>query len=120
MKQPQKNKIMKTNFIKHTIWAILLVLLVSVSCNKENNPPVGWVRATFTGVDYKMCVCCGGYYFTANDTNYRALEVVKNSVLDEHIRFPKDYFIKFEIPSDVCYGGGNSPVVKITAIENVK
>ncbi len=109
---------MKTIF-KITVGAILFVFMISVSCNKQNNPPEGWVRATFTGVDYSMCVCCGGYYFTANDTNYRALEVVKNSILDNHTRFPKDYFIKFEIPSGTCYGGGDIHVVKVTAIKNV-
>ncbi len=109
---------MKTNRVKRILGALLLVLLMSGSCTKPGTP-AGWVRATFTGLDYRTCLCCGGYYFTANDTNYRALDVVKNSVLDVHTRFPKTYFIQFEIPSGGCFGGGDDPVVKVTAMKNV-
>ncbi len=112
---------MKSNLLKPAVWALLLALLVVASCNKPNTPPPGWVRATFTGIDYKMCVCCGGYYFTANGKKFRALDVVKNTVLDEHTKFSHDYFIKYDIPSgSFCFGTGDISVVRVTAIKDTK
>jgi hypothetical protein len=111
---------MKTKMLRFTFWAFMLLFLLSASCKKQPVPtPAGWERATFTGVDYRMCVCCGGYYFTLHDTTFRALDVVNNTVLNEHTWFPKDYFIKYEIPSGGCYGGGASPAVKVTAIKEI-
>ncbi len=109
---------MKTKTVLYGIGILLLFWVLSGSCN-NSAPQPGWVKVTFTGVDYSMCMCCGGYYFTLNGKKYRALSVVKNSVLDEHTPFPKDYFIQFQIPSGACYGGGEFPVVKVMAIKNV-
>jgi len=112
---------MKSNLLKPAFWVLLLALLVAASCNKPNTPPPGWVRATFTGPDLRMCVCCGGFYFTANGKKFRALDVVKNTVLDEHTKFPHDYFIKYDIPSgSFCYGTGDITVVRVTAIKDTK
>ncbi len=119
---PNIHNVMKTKMLRFTFWAFLLIFLLSASCNKQPTPtPAGWLRATFTGSDLRMCICCGGYYFTANGKKFRALDVVKNTVLDDHTKFPHDYFIKYEIPSgSPCYGKGDITVVRVTAIKDTK
>ncbi len=113
---------MKTKMLRFTFWAFLLIFLLSASCNKQSTPtPAGWVRATFTGPDLRMCMCCGGYYFTANGKKFRAGAVVKNTVLDGNTKFPHDYFIKYDIPTEsFCYGTGDISVVRVTAIKDTK
>ncbi len=107
---------------------ILKILLLSVlmavmafGCEKENNGTNnGLVLATFTGIDYTMTPCSGGYFFTIDNNNqYRAYNIVQNSILNEQTKFPKFYLIKYEKPTGGCYGVVSN-LVKITEIQNYK
>ncbi len=109
---------MKTKFFPPLLLIILTLSLTAPSCNKGNdNLQSGYVLATFTGQDYTMTMCSGGYYFKVNDTLYRAYDIVQNSVITENTKFPKVCLIKFEKPTGGCYDVVTH-LVKITAIQN--
>ncbi len=105
---------MKTKYFRHSVWIFLIICMVGFSCKKENN---GLVLATFTGIDFTMTPCSGGYFFTIDSTKYRAFDIVKNSILNDHTKFPKTYLIKYEKPTGGCYDFITN-LVKITEIKN--
>ena len=111
---------MRTNHLKYSLWIFLFIGMVGFSCNKENNhPPEGFVLATFTGPDLTMGPCSGGYFFTINDTIYRAFDIVQNSIVTAQTKFPVTAWIKYEKPAGGCYDYVNK-LVKITAIQDTE
>ena len=112
-----KHTEMKTNHLKQSFWIFLISFLIGISCNKENkDTDNGFVRATFTGMDFTMNLCSGGYFFTVADSRYRAYDIVQNSILDAQTEFPKLYLVKYEKPTGGCYDA-DSILVKITDIK---
>lgn len=89
-----------------------LLFLVLISCTDNND----WQSATFTGQDYTMTMCSGGYFFTVDSIHLRAYDIAENSILNENTEFPVTCLIKYEKPTGGCYDAVSN-LVKITAIK---
>ena len=49
-------------------WIILLAMIFFLSCVKEEYKYKS--EGTITGQDYRMCVCCGGWFITIDEKQY--------------------------------------------------
>jgi len=105
---------MQSIHFKNLMLALLVLALFGISCKKGDS---GYVRATFTGIDYTYTMCSGGYFFTIDTTEYRSFDIVENSILTPSTKLPRTYLIQFEKPGGGCYDVVDN-LVKITAIKN--
>ena len=64
-------------FISFVVLAVLLLL--GPSCTKDARFQS---RGQITGVDYSMCACCGGYYITIDNVQYRFDTLPSGSGID--------------------------------------
>ena len=92
------------------------VFVVFSSCKKEDDRD--WIVATFTGIDYTMTMCSGGYYFTIDDVRYRTYDVPDKNIINEHTVFPKVCLVKYTKPEGGCYDHVKN-LVRVTDIKSV-
>lgn len=92
-----------------TLLLVTLFVVTFSSCKKDN-----LVDATITGYDLRMCACCGGLYTTVGTQNFRATDIVDNSVINNNSVFPLKVRIEFTENPMYC---GEPNTIKITKIE---
>jgi hypothetical protein len=91
---------------KIKIRIILFVFLIMVgslnSCSKEEY----WMdKGRITGLDYRMCMCCGGYFIEINDSTYRFTTLPDKIKLDLNKEvFPVYVRINWEKKENSCMG----------------
>ena len=81
---------------------IIFIIFTSLaSCNKDNDTykSVGII----TGVDLRMCVCCGGYLINIDDVTYMINSMPKNSNLDlQQETFPITVHLDWQLSNSSC------------------
>jgi len=94
---------------------IIIIILMLVACTKENNDfkSVG----TITGVDYRMCACCGGWFISINHEIYLFDSIPKDSNFDLATEtFPLDVSLDWQLISSACTGFNRISVQRIKKI----
>lgn len=85
--------------------ALLFIGIISMclfSCSKEENEAVD---ATITGVDQRLCMCCGGWFIQIGQQNYRFLTQPKGSTVDlNNPTFPLEVKVKWMKQLSPCLG----------------
>jgi hypothetical protein len=86
-----------------------------IACTKENDnyKSVG----TITGIDYRMCVCCGGWIINIEDVRYLIDSMPKNSSLNlAEETFPITVKLDWQLVSNGCSAFNRITVQRIKKI----
>ena len=83
-------------------FGILLLMCIS-SCTEDENNYMN--NGTITGIDFRECACCGGYFIDINDSTYRFFNLPSGSEikLDNPI-FPIYVKLDWAKADTVCLG----------------
>ena len=89
--------------MKSIILIGVILLLAFSSCSEDGNEFMN--NGTITGIDFRECVCCGGYYIDINDSTYRFFTLPANSEvpLDNPV-FPIYVKLDWAKADTVCLG----------------
>jgi hypothetical protein len=94
---------------------IVFILFIMIACTKENDnyKSVG----TITGIDYRMCVCCGGWIIYIKDVRYLIDSMPKNSSLNlAEETFPITVKLDWQLVSNGCGAFNGITVQRIKKI----
>ena len=62
-------------------------------------------KGTITGIDFRECVCCCGYFIDINDSTYRFFTIpTRSDVSLENPVFPIYVELDWTIADSVCLG----------------
>ena len=88
---------------------ILIVLFFFVSvftaCKKNENPPAndGFSDGTITGIDFRKCMCCGGYFIKIDTIQYRFYENPDTNIIKlDGAVFPIYVKLKWKLKNNPC------------------
>jgi hypothetical protein len=94
---------------------IVFILFIMIACTKENDnyKSVG----TITGIDYRMCVCCGGWIIYIKDVRHLIDSMPKNSSLNlAEETFPITVKLDWQLVSNGCGAFNGITVQRIKKI----
>ena len=88
--------------MKHFAGICIGVILFFTACKKEKSE---LSDGMITGVDYRECACCGGYYIDIDTCTYRFQALPANSdlILDE-AEFPMPVALRWKKDINACIG----------------
>jgi len=85
--------------------SLVLIFFISLSflaCKKDTTV---LTKGQITGVDLRMCACCGGWYIKIDTTTYRFLNLPANNNLDlSHATFPLAVQLQWKKDLKGCVG----------------
>ena len=89
--------------MKSIIFIGVILLLSFSSCSEDGSEFMS--NGTITGIDFRECVCCGGYYIDINDSTYRFFTLPINSEvpLDNPV-FPIYVKLDWAKADTICLG----------------
>jgi hypothetical protein len=91
---------------------ILLLFFLIIACNKENDDYMS--VGTITGTDYRMCMCCGGWYVKIDEVVYLTDSLPTESNIDLATeKFPIEVKLDWKLISNGCSGYNRITVLKI-------
>jgi hypothetical protein len=97
------------------VYRIIIIILLLVACTKENNDFKS--SGTITGVDYRMCACCGGWFINIDNAIYLFDSLPKDSNIDlASETFPLDVKLDWQLISNSCSGFSRISVLRIKKI----
>ena len=89
--------------MKNFVYIFLFSLLVYSSCDKQPGPD--YQKATITGYDYRMCICCGGWFIEIGKETYRFDQLPPSSNLDlNNAEFPLKVKVIWKKDENGCAG----------------
>ena len=81
------------------------IIVAFISCSDENKQMGLTDVGTITGIDYRKCMCCGGWFIEINSETYRFNELPKNSNLNLNIEvFPIEVNLDWVVDENACIG----------------
>lgn len=93
---------------------IILILTVLAGCAKEEK---GMDTGTITGMDPRMCMCCGGWFITVKDTVRRFDQVPAGCTIDfSTVTYPLKVRLEWKKKDQLCLG--DEIVVSKMILEN--
>jgi hypothetical protein len=100
-----------------SIYAVLILLIVCISCKHKDDISTREIASTFDGYDLRMCVCCGGQYMRIeNDTmRYRFFELPTPTGLPIDYGFARTFWIRYK-----PYEGGCSQFKELVTITTIR
>jgi len=89
--------------MKSIIFIGVILFLGVPSCSEDGSEFMN--NGTITGIDFRECVCCGGYFIDINDSTYRFFTLPANSEvsLDNPV-FPIYVKLDWAKADTVCLG----------------
>lgn len=89
--------------MKSIIFIGVILLLAFSSCSEDGSEFMS--NGTITGIDFRECVCCGGYFIDINDSTYRFFTIPANSEVQlENTVFPIYVKLDWVKADTVCLG----------------
>lgn len=80
---------------------IILLVFILNACTKENSDYKS--LGIITGADPTMCACCGGWFITIENTQYRIVSMPDNFALDlEKETFPVAVKLDWQLITTGC------------------
>jgi len=94
---------------------LILILIFSISCSQNDNENIYKSDGLITGIDWTLCVCCGGYFIEIEDEIYRFNEefLPENNLNLEPENLPLKVKLNWELSTSGC------EFISITAIQAV-
>ena len=93
--------------MKKIFIAAIIVLSILSGCKKYENPPQddGFSNGVITGVDLRMCDCCGGWYIKIDTVQYRFFDIPDSLhfSLDNAV-YPIPVKLKWKLKEQPCMG----------------
>jgi len=81
----------------------VFILIGILSCSEDENEYMS--NGTITGIDFRECFCCGGYFIDINDSTYRFFTVPTGSDVSlENPVFPIYVELDWAMADTVCLG----------------
>jgi len=89
--------------MKKIIFAGVFIILIISSCSTDENEFMS--NGTISGIDFRKCSCCGGYFIDINDSTYRFYTLPTGSeVTLENPVFPIYVKLDWAKADTVCLG----------------
>jgi hypothetical protein len=89
--------------MKSIIFIGVILLLCFSSCSEDGSEFMS--NGTITGIDFRECVCCGGYFIEINDSTYRFYTMPSGSDVPlENPVFPIYVKLDWAKADTVCLG----------------
>lgn len=96
---------------------LLLVLIISVSCSKNDDEKTYKSVGIIEGIDMTMCACCGGYIIKIENKTYRFQDEFPNKENLDLENLPINVNLDWELKKDPC---SSFNIITISAIEQIK
>jgi len=102
-------------YMPRLIFILLIILLPG--CTREQSDYQS--EGTITGYDYRMCMCCGGWFVEIDDSTWRFDQVPEGFTINlDSITFPFPIYLDWEKKDPSCLG--DEIVVKRMIARNQK
>lgn len=89
--------------MKKIIYAAVVLMILAIACNENENKYRDY--GTITGIDFRECFCCGGYFIEIRDSTYRFLNLPAGSDIGlENAKFPVYVKLDWQIADSLCLG----------------
>jgi hypothetical protein len=89
--------------MKRIIFVGVLLLIGIPSCTENENNYMN--NGTITGIDFRECACCGGYFIDISDSTYRFFDLPAGSEVKlENPVFPIYVRLDWAKADTVCLG----------------
>jgi hypothetical protein len=89
--------------MKKILLAGILLFIIVLSCNENENDFMS--KGVITGIDFRECSCCGGYFIDINDSTYRFKSLPANSqMIIDHPVFPIFVKLDWAMEDTLCLG----------------
>jgi hypothetical protein len=86
-----------------TIFVGILLIIGILSCTEDENEFMS--DGTITGIDFRECSCCGGYFIDINDSTYRFFTIPPGSNVSlENPVFPIYVKLDWAKSDSLCLG----------------
>ena len=89
--------------MKRLLFVGMILLMCISSCTEDTNEFMS--DGTITGIDFRECFCCGGYFIEINDSTYRFYKLPSGSDVPlENPVFPIYVKLDWAKADTVCLG----------------
>ena len=89
--------------MKLFIISVLFLITITISCEKADDSV--WSNGLITGVDYRMCPCCGGCFIEIDSTSYRFWTIPDTTEIKlSDNNFPIPVRLKWKMKENACMG----------------
>jgi hypothetical protein len=87
--------------MRHIVIFLFIFGALFIACRRDSTD---WVDAQITGIDFRKCVCCGGFFLKTADTTYLFSDSKISETLDLYnAKFPIP--VRAEFSPDTTYCG---------------
>lgn len=84
---------------------IIGVIAAFISCSEEDQEMGLTDAGTITGMDYRKCKCCGGWFIEINSETYHFHELPENSNLNlNNESLPIEVNLDWVVDENACLG----------------
>ena len=84
---------------------IIGIIVVFISCSDEDQEMGLTDVGTITAMDYRKCMCCGGWFIEINSETYRFNELPENSNLNlNNETLPIEVNLDWVVDENACLG----------------
>jgi hypothetical protein len=82
---------------------IILSFILLSGCQREKNDYQS--EGTITGYDYRMCMCCGGWFVEIGDSTWRFDQIPEGcTIILDSVTFPLPVYLDWEKKNPPCLG----------------
>jgi len=89
--------------MKKILLLVVVMYFSILSCTEDDDKYMD--NGTITGIDFRECFCCGGYFIDINDSTYRfdSLPIGSNISLGNAV-FPIPVKLDWQMEDTLCIG----------------